>query len=101
MGVQHRFSTLAAVDITYFHDDGKDRYIVVTPPPFPPVFANIEQYRIQGVETTLSLYPLENLSFFTGLTYPGYRSIRSALCAEDNGQRGNESSILQCVQPES
>ena len=69
VGVQHRFSTLAAVDVTYFHDDGKDRYIVVTPPPFPPVFANIEQYRIQGVETTLSLYPLDNLSLFTGLTF--------------------------------
>jgi iron complex outermembrane receptor protein len=69
VGVQQRFSTLAAVDITYFHDDGKDRYVVVVPPPYPPIFANIEEYRIQGVEATLNLYPMENLSLFTGLTY--------------------------------
>ncbi len=69
VGARQRFSTLAVVDITYFHDDGKDRYVVVVPPPFPPVFANIEEYQIQGVEATLNLYPLDNLSLFTGLTY--------------------------------
>jgi iron complex outermembrane receptor protein len=69
IGLRHRFGTLTSVDVTYFFDDGKDRYVIIPPPPPPPVYANVEQYRTQGIEATLSLYPLDNLSLFTGLTY--------------------------------
>ena len=69
IGLRHQFSALTTVDITYFYDDGKDRYVIIPPPPPPPVYANVEKYRTSGVEATLSLYPLNNLSLFTGLTH--------------------------------
>jgi iron complex outermembrane receptor protein len=69
VGARHRFSSLAVIDVTWFHDDGKDRYVVIPAPPYPPTFANIENYRIQGVESTLTLYPTDTLSVFTGVTH--------------------------------
>jgi len=69
IGVSRRFGTFAVADVTCFYDDGNDRYVVVPPPPPPPVYANIETYTIKGVESSLSLYPVSNLSLFCGMTY--------------------------------
>ena len=69
IGLKHRFGSVASADITWFYNDGRDRYVIVPPPPPPPAFANIEEYRIRGVEMTTTLYPSENLSLFAGLTY--------------------------------
>jgi outer membrane receptor protein involved in Fe transport len=68
IGLQHRFGSLAAVDVTFFQDEGKNRYVIDPPPPFPPVYDNIESYRIRGLETSLSLFPVKQVSLFAGLT---------------------------------
>lgn len=69
VGIRHRFGSLAVADVTAFYDDGKDRYVIVPPPPPPPVFDNIADYRIKGLEATLSLYPTKDLSLFAGVTF--------------------------------
>jgi outer membrane receptor protein involved in Fe transport len=52
-----------------FYDDGKDRIVVATPPPYPPVWTNIGSYRNKGVEGTLTVFPMDDLSLFAGATY--------------------------------
>lgn len=68
IGISHTWQRLRA-DLTFFQDKGKDRYVIVLPPPPPPVYANIGDYRTQGVEATLSYSPLDNLSLFMGATF--------------------------------
>lgn len=55
-------------DLTFFDDRGRNRYVMVTTSP-PPYFDNIERYTIYGVEGTIGLSPIEQLSFFAGVTY--------------------------------
>ncbi len=67
-GISYLLGEKAAVDLTWFYNDGKDRYVVVPPPPPPPVYANIGEYVTRGVEADLQYYPDVNLSFFFGAT---------------------------------
>lgn len=67
-GLSHSFADLAQADVTFFYDDGRDRYVISPPPPFPPEYENVEDYRTRGMELTLSLTPMDNLSLFSGLT---------------------------------
>ncbi len=69
LGVSQRFKDIALIEVTGFYDDGKDRYVVNPPPPFPPTYENTEKYEIRGMEATLSVYPLKGLSLFAGYTY--------------------------------
>ncbi|BBD09826.1 TonB-dependent receptor, plug [Desulfovibrio ferrophilus] len=67
VGISHTFQDLFKIDLTYFHDDGQDRY-VFTLPPFPPTWSNTEEFEIEGFEASLSVTPTPDLSLFTGLT---------------------------------
>jgi outer membrane receptor protein involved in Fe transport len=69
VGIRHRFGSLAVADLTFFYDDGKDRYVIVPPPPPPPLYENLESYQIRGLETTLTMYPFQDMAMFAGLTY--------------------------------
>jgi outer membrane cobalamin receptor len=69
VGISQKFGSNLKGDLTYFHDDGENRYVVVPPPPPPPTFENIEEYRIKGVEATATYIPMQNLSLFGGATY--------------------------------
>ncbi len=69
VGVSHSIKDVAKVDVTCFYDDGEDRIVVSPPPPFPPVLENIGDFKTQGVEGTLTIYPLPELSCFAGFTY--------------------------------
>ncbi len=69
IGLKHRFGSLAVADITWFYDDGRDRYVVVPPPPPPPIYSNVEKYHIKGIEATATIYPVDNISLFAGLTW--------------------------------
>jgi outer membrane receptor protein involved in Fe transport len=68
VGVAYAFSKQLAADLTFFYEDGKDRYVIVPPPPFPPRYDNVEEFTIQGVEITTSCQPVESLSLFAGIT---------------------------------
>jgi len=66
-GASRDFGKLAKLDVTLFHDGGRDR-IVTTYPPYPPVWTNIGEFRTDGLETTLTVKPAEALAFFGGVT---------------------------------
>ena len=68
-GISQRFLDIALLEVTGFYDDGRDRYVINPPPPFPPTYENTEKYKIRGVEAGLSLNPLKDLSLFGGFTY--------------------------------
>jgi len=68
-GISHKFNSIAKMDVTVFYDDGSDRIVVATPPPFPPVWKNVGSFTQRGVETTVTITPMRDLSFFAGATY--------------------------------
>ncbi len=68
-GVSYLFGSLAAVDLTWFYNNGKDRYVVVPPPPPPPAYENVETYVTKGVEAALRVSPRADLSLFLGATF--------------------------------
>lgn len=69
VGISQRIQNMALIELTGFYDDGKDRYAVRPPPPFPPVYQNAKKYKIRGFEAAVSVYPMEGLSLFGGFTY--------------------------------
>jgi outer membrane cobalamin receptor len=68
-GVSHKFGKFALVDVTFFYDNGHDRYVIVPPPPPPPTYSNIEKFTIQGIEASFSINPTDYLSLFSGITF--------------------------------
>lgn len=69
IGLRHRWSSWLTTDITLFRDKGSDRYVVLPPPPFPPIYTNLEDYTLKGVEATATIYPMDRLALFVGITY--------------------------------
>lgn len=69
LGVSHTFNPRAKADVTYFYDSGRNRIVVAQPPPFPPVFKNVERFSTRGLEATVSLAPTRDLALFGGMTY--------------------------------
>ena len=69
IGIEHKFNRYFIADLTWFYDDGKDRIVVSPPPPFPPVLANIGEYKHRGVEGNVTFIPVTGLSVFGGFTY--------------------------------
>ena len=69
-GISWTFDSLARAELTWFYNDGKDRYVFVTPPiTSRPVYDNVEKYVTRGVEAALSIHPARNLSLFFGATF--------------------------------
>ncbi len=69
VGLRHDFGTLARAEATLFRDAGRDRYVIVPAPPFPPRYANVEEYTLRGLELALTLWPTEDVSLFAGATF--------------------------------
>ncbi len=69
IGISHDFSEKIQTGITYFKDKGKNRIVTSVPPPAPPVWKNIGEFEIQGVEASILLRPVSDLSLFAGFTY--------------------------------
>ena len=70
-GISQALGERAKADLTWFYDDGQDRYVFYrkNPPGPPNAWANIEEFTVRGVEATLAVTPTENISFFGGATY--------------------------------
>ncbi|MDR2512386.1 MAG: TonB-dependent receptor [Puniceicoccales bacterium] len=66
LGVRHNFSQTLQAELTGFHDAGKRRYVMKTP---PTGFINIPSYENYGVEAAISWAATQNLSFFVGATW--------------------------------
>ena len=68
VGLAYAFSKQLTADLTFFYDDGKDRYVIIPAPPFPPSYDNVETFTIQGMEATANWQPVQGLSLFAGIT---------------------------------
>jgi iron complex outermembrane receptor protein len=69
LGASRQFGTLAKLDVTLFHDSGRNRIVFdPTKPPFPFPWENIGRFHTQGLETTVTVAPLRDLSLFAGFT---------------------------------
>jgi len=69
VGISHLFSDKAKADITYFKDNGKNRIVTSVPPPFPPKWENVGTFDMQGIEASVIITPMQDVSLFAGLTY--------------------------------
>ena len=69
LGMSRGFTDWARVDFTLFYDEGSGRIVTTTPPPFPPAWTNIGNIRNRGVESTVTVFPLAELSVYAGATY--------------------------------
>jgi len=67
-GFSSAFSPKIRADVTFFHDKGKDRFILVTVPS-PPHYENIAEFRLKGVEATVTYTPMRDLTTFVGATW--------------------------------
>ncbi len=67
-GIAHSFTPRLRADVTFFHDKGQNRFILVTVPA-PPHYENIAEFRVQGMEATLTWAPINELSTFVGGTW--------------------------------
>jgi outer membrane receptor for ferrienterochelin and colicin len=67
-GLSYKFSNHLESDIIFFYDDGQDRYVIAPPPPFPPKYANVENYTIKGTEATLNWQAFKSMELFAGVT---------------------------------
>ena len=68
-GVTYAFGRIATADVTLFYNDGKNRYVIVPPPPPPPIYDNIEEYVTKGVEASVEVCPVADLSLFLSATF--------------------------------
>ncbi len=72
-GVSHSFTPKIRADMTFFHDKGQNRFILVTVPA-PPRYENIAEFRVQGVEATVTFSPTREFAMFAGATWIADRS---------------------------
>jgi len=72
-GIAYSFSPQIRADVTFFRDRGRNRFILITVPA-PPHYENISEFRIQGVEATVTCTPTPDLTAFAGATWMADRS---------------------------
>ena len=65
-GVRCELTAGAAAELTIFRNEGRDRFVFVPPPPPPFRFLNLESFRTQGAELTLTTRPAKTVSLFGG-----------------------------------
>ena len=69
-GVKFTPGTDTQIDLSVFHDKVKNRYVIAFPPDVPPPgqFANIESYRMRGIELSVRQSFGGNWAAFCGVT---------------------------------
>ncbi len=68
LGASRQFGPLAKLDVTFFHDGGRNRIVFDPTKPYPFPWENIGSFRTEGLETTVTVMPVREFSFFGGLT---------------------------------
>jgi outer membrane cobalamin receptor len=67
-GIRYEFGPGFTADVTLFRNEGSDRFVFLPPPPPPFRFLNVETFRTQGGELTLTAQPAKALSLFAGIS---------------------------------
>jgi len=57
-----------SLDMSIFHDRGKNMVRFIPPPPPPPSFANVDEFKTTGFEFSANWAPSGELSLFAGLS---------------------------------
>ena len=70
-GVSWKFDSWLQADVTFFWDEGRNRYRMISNPgnATPAGFENIDKYWKSGFEGALTITPFATLSLFAGLSY--------------------------------
>ena len=68
LGASRQFGPLAKLDVTLFHDGGQNRIVFDPTRPYPFPWENIGSFHTQGLETTMTVTPVRDFSFFGGVT---------------------------------
>lgn len=68
-GVRYDFGAATSADITLFRNEGRERYVFVPPPPPPFRFLNVEKFRTQGAEFSVTTRPAKTISLFGGASW--------------------------------
>lgn len=68
VGVSWQVARQTSAEVTLFRNDGSDRYVFVAPPPPPFRFLNLERFRTQGGEATVTTRPAAGLALFGGVS---------------------------------
>ena len=66
-GVRQDVTPELAAELTLFRNEGRDRYVFIPPPPPPFRYANLERFRTDGAELTLTARAGKSLSLFGGV----------------------------------
>ena len=57
------------LDLVFFYEDGKNRYVIVPfSPGVRPHYDNVEEFTIRGLEATATWQPISSFSVFAGVT---------------------------------
>lgn len=68
LGWRGEFARGTVVELTFFRNEGRDRYVFVPPPPPPFRFVNVERFRTQGAELSATVRPHERVALFAGIS---------------------------------
>jgi len=68
MGFARTLADKVKVETAVFRSAVKDALWFVPPPPAPPCFANLGDYRAQGIEVSVTAEPVRSLSLMAGWT---------------------------------
>jgi outer membrane receptor protein involved in Fe transport len=98
VGISQRVKKWAKIDFTFFYDNGDNRIVTTTPPPFPPVWTNFGSYRNKGVEGTVTVFPIDDLSLYAGATYLNSTPSDLPYAPEWSASFGANYRFLRCFQ---
>ena len=68
LGASQQFGKLAKLDMTLFYDGGRNRIVFDPTKGYPFPWENIGSFHTEGLETTLTVTPVRDLSLFGGFT---------------------------------
>ncbi len=68
LGASHQFGPLAKLDVTLFHDGGRNRIVFDPTKPYPFPWENIGSFHTEGFEATVTVTPVHEFSLFAGFT---------------------------------
>ncbi len=68
VGFSYAFTPQLSTDLAFFYEDGQDRYVIVPRSGKTPIYDNVEEFTIRGMEITANWQPMQTLSLFAGIT---------------------------------
>lgn len=72
VGAAYSYQKRLKLDVTFFSDNGHDRYVMYPSSGRPKGFTNFGTYSIWGLEATATYSPMKDLSLFAGLNAMGH-----------------------------